>query len=81
MKCLPINVNAGVNSTPNFGSRLVVDKSVKNVIALNKTAFVRAAEKYDEWLKNEKWYVDAPMIIRKSGRTSECCHRAPCNRN
>ncbi len=65
MKCLPIS-NLKMNSTPSFGANLVVDKSVKSVIGMNKSTFLHAAEKCDEWLRNDMGHIDGTMIIRKN---------------
>ena len=65
MKCLQIS-NLKMNSTPSFGANLVVDRSVKKVIDMNKSAFLHAAERCDEWLRSDMGHIDATMIIRKN---------------
>lgn len=64
MNVSPISYND--KAVPNFRANLWVDKSVKEIIAPNKAAFMEAAEKCNNWLKTERQDILSTMTIRKN---------------
>ena len=63
MKINPINPQQQLT---NFKANLWVCKSVEGVVEPNKKAFLKAAEKCDQWLRNTKGYLAGTMTIKKN---------------
>ena len=64
MNITPINSYSNNTVSPLFKANLHVEKSVAPIIESNKQTFVKAAERFDEWLRTEKGHIAATMTIR-----------------
>ncbi len=67
MNIQPINNSQSrTNNAASFKANAWVDKSVESVIKSSKDTFVKAAEHFDAWLRNEQGHVNKTLTIRKN---------------
>lgn len=66
MKILPVNQQSKNYSNPACKANLWVDKSVQEVVILNKGTFENAAKMFDEWLQRDQANVSKTLQIRKN---------------